>query len=240
MSEANNETKKQDEKKREPYTVTVDPVAFEAEFEGRHMTSIDFCKLANELFHAAFADFDGSTFDFTNGAPMLSLYFNHPKMEDGSHYACERASGKTVGNSVIDKTRNRDLQLREGDRYHITDDGKDVIAPMLLPRFFNQGKTNWSTIVSDIVNRTATSYYQPQNVQHLTKIIGIDPRAITATIFGGTPVDYSIEVKSDLTRGMMMGQNPNYVLVITKTSQENLSKTYEKLGLGTIGSNIVR
>lgn len=240
MSEVSNESKNQE---RIPYKATIEPMPFTAEFEGNHTTSNEFCLTANEYFREVFADFHGSTFDIVNGAPTLSLYFDHPHVEEGKHYGVERLSGKTVGNSVIDKTRNRDRQLREGDRYHITEDGKDIITPLLIPRLYNQGKVNWGNIVSDIIDNTAATYYQPQqNIKHLTKIIGIDPRAVLTIFHGGNPNDYSVEVKTDLSRtmGMMMQGNSNYMLAITKASLENIKKAYEKMGLGSVGSSIIR
>lgn len=243
MSEVKTE-KKAD---RIPYEVKVEPMEFEPDYSGKFVSSLDFCKLTNEYFRAAFVDFEGCTFEMANGMPTVSLYFNHNKDVEGVH-ACERVADKIVGNSIIDRTRGRDLQMKEGDRYHITDDGIDVIKPLLSGRFFNQGKPNWKQIVTDVTDRAAANYYQPQNVRQLTKIIGIDPRSICSLIYGnkdeeGNYIDYGIEVKGDLTikSGLMPGiQNPNYALAITKAYNGNITKTYEKFGINTAGSNIVR
>ncbi len=242
MSEA--VTKKED---RKPYVVKVDPINFEASYSGLFMSSLDFCKLINEYFKAAFGDFVGSTFDMGQGGPTVSLYFSHLKDVDGVR-ACDRISAKTTGSSLIDRTRGRDLQLKEGDRYHITEDGQDIIKPLLAPRFYNQGKPNWKNIVVDIVDNNPQSFYQPNAATHLTKIVGIDPRNLCSLIYGnkdedGSYIDYGVEVKaSPAVAGFMPGQQQvNYILAITKAYSGTISKTYEKLGLGFAnGSNIVR
>ena len=238
-------TEKKEERKQ--YSVEVDPMPFEPDFSGKFISSTDLCRLVNEYFRAAFCDFEGSTFAMEQGFPTISLYFNHNKDVEGVR-ACERAAGKSVGNSIIDKTRGRDLQFREGDRFQITDDGIDIIKPLLVPRLFNQGKPNWKQIVADITDRTSTNMFQPMQARQLTKISGIDPRQICSILWGnkddnGEYIDYGVEVKADLNirAGIMPGQQaPNYVLAITRAYNGNIQKTYEKFGINVAGSTIVR
>ena len=144
MSEEKKELKDA-ETKREPYKIEIESLDFKEDFSGKFLTSNELCKLTNEIFRAAFADYVGSQFELVNGMPMISLYFDHAKTKNGT-YACERVGAKQSGNNVIDRTRSRDQQLREGDRYHLTEDGIDVIKVLLSPRFYNQGKPNWKNI----------------------------------------------------------------------------------------------
>lgn len=247
MSEVQKNVKKEDEKKeRVPYVVKVDPIEFTPDFSGKYLTSNEFCKLTNEFFRGCFADFIGSTFDIINGQPTVSLYFDHGEKSDPNQvYACERVDGKTYGNNIIDRTRSRDTKMRDGDRYQITDDGIDIIKGMLIPAYYNNGKPNWKSIVTDIVDKPS-NYYQYQAAQQVTKVIAIDPRAICSVIYGKTEkddnhsyLDYDVIVRSSLNR-IIAGQNPIYILEIAKAFTDHIVKTYEKLGVGTIGSNIVR
>lgn len=255
MSEVTNEKKTENtEAKRDPYKVEVTPLDFNEDCSTKYISSREFCKLTNEYFRLAFADYDGSTFDFIQGAPSVTLYFNHTKPVADGVYACERASEKTYGNTVIDKNRGRDMQMREGDRYHVTDDGKDLIQPILLPRYFNNGNPKWKEIVADFSERTGGSLYMGNNnVRQLTKIIGIDPKAICAILWGKEAdskkdehnyLDYGIAVLRDMTipNGMAMpgNQNPNYALAITRAYISNIQSTYEKFGITALGSNIIR
>ena len=241
MSEEKKELKDA-ETKREPYKIEIESLDFKEDFSGKFLTSNELCKLTNEIFRAAFADYVGSQFELVNGMPMISLYFDHAKTKNGT-YACERVGAKQSGNNVIDRTRSRDQQLREGDRYHLTEDGIDVIKVLLSPRFYNQGKPNWKNIVSDVADRTATSMYQPQQIQQLTKVVGIDPKAICKLIYGEKEddsfLDYDVVVKANLSQGLV-NSYPNYLLSITKAYTAHIQKTYENLGIGMIGSNIVR
>lgn len=231
---------------RTPYEVTVEPMDFTADFSGKFMSSIEFCRLANEFFKAAFADFEGSVFEMSQGMPSLTLYFNHAE-KDGVK-AVERIASAKFGSTILDRTRARDAQMKDGDRYHITEDGIDIIKPLLQGRYknTNQGKVNWKNIVSDVVDRTAANMYN-NNVVQMTKISGIDPRQICQLIYGskdenGKYIDYGVEVKADLNMrsGFQAQASSNYVLAITKAYTGNIQSTYEKFGLAGAGSNIVR
>lgn len=239
------ERKTEATEERKPYTLTVEPIEFAADAEVKILTSNELCKLVNEYFRAAFADFEGSLFEMSQGAPSISLFFNHPKHVEGAVYACDTVDGKKVGNSVLDRINSYDRKVKEGDKYHVTDDGKDIIKPLLSPKYFNNGRVNWGNITFEFADRTTVNYYQPQAAQHMTKIIGIDPRAICAIIFGskdadGT-LDYDIDVKADLSaRNGFVNAHPNYVLNVMKAHNNVISKSYEKLGFGAAGSSIIR
>lgn len=230
---------------RTPYSIEMNPLPFEEDFSGKIITSVQLCKLTNQLYRAGFADYAGCTFEVVNGVPVMSMYFNHTRPTEDGVYACERGDGKAAGNTILDRSRNRDRQMREGDRYKITEDGKDVIAKLLHPRFYNNGKPQWGNLVSDITDRSAANFYNPNAAVQLTKITGIDPRRICAKLWGSEDdSDYGVEVKSNLAfnnPAMPAGQqSPNYVLSITKAFSENIKKTYESLGIGAMGSNIIR
>lgn len=232
------------EENRTPYVLEVEPSPFEADAEVKILTSNELCRLANQYFRAAFADYEGCFFEMSQGAPTITLAFNHAKHTEDGVYAVDMPANNKVGNSVLERTRAYDRLVKEGDRYHITEDGKDIIKPLLAPRYFNNGNPNWGTIVTDYIDRP-TSYYVPQGGVQLTRIIGIDPKAICAILFGkkegGSWLDYAVEVKADLSARNGFGVTaPNYVLNITKAYNDNITKTYEKLGFGMAGSSIVR
>lgn len=240
------------EKEREKYEVSVEPVSFEQDYSGKFISSIDFCKLANEYFRAAFVDYIGCTFEANQGMPVISLYFSHAKFDNGV-CAVSRLEGNQTGSSLLDKTRSRDKLYKEGDRFQITEDGIDVISSLLLPKLYNGGKINWKNIVTDVVDRTTQNFYAPQQAQQVTKISGIDPRNICALLWGKSEtdpdtneksyVDYGVSIMADLTikSGLMPGnQNANYALSITKAYNGHLQNTYEKFGIMSANSNIIR
>jgi hypothetical protein len=221
-------------------------MVFEADAEVKFLTSNELSKLTNEYYHAAFADYEGCIFEMSQGAPSITLYFNHPKHVENAIYACDTLTNVKVGNSVLDRLNAYDRQVKEGDRYHLTEDGKDIIKPLLVRRLFgNGGNVNWGNITSEVIDKATANYYQPANAQHLTKVTGIDPCAVCAILFGTADeegsLDYGIEVKADLSmRNGFGNQHPNYVLSVTKAHNDVISKTYEKLGFGIAGSAIVR
>lgn len=239
------ETKKSTVDERTPYVLEVDPIGFEADAEVKILTSNEFCKLVNEYFKGAFADYEGCYFNMIQGNPSVTLVFNHCKHEEGRNYAVEMAGEKKVSNSVIERSRSYDRLLREGDRYHITDDGKDIITKLLTPHYFNNGKPNWGNIVVEYTERPM--YGGMQGGIQMTKVNGIDPSAMCAIIYGkkdeeGSYLDYGVEVKDNLSArngNYGFATAANYVLSITRAYNEHIKNTYEKLGYG-IGSGIIR
>ena len=239
---SNNEATENTEEARKPYEIEMKHIPFDEDFGGKLMTSVQFCKMVNQLYRPGFADYVGCTFEVVNGIPMMSFYFSHERHTEDGTYACERGDGKPSGNSIIDRTRTRDRQMREGDRYKITEDGKDVISKLLHTRFFNNGKPQWSNVVSDITDTSAANIYNPQAAVQLTKITGIDPRLICTKFWGAERDDYSVEVKRNLAipNAGIPQQNNNFILSITKANSENIQKTCEALGIGGMGSMIIR
>ena len=238
------EEAKKTEEQRTKYSVNVEPMAFEADAESMTLTSEELCALTNEFFKAAFADYAGCKFEASQGQPVMSLYFDHVKHaeDDAKYYACDMVGSKTSGSTVIDRTRNYDRLVKEGDRYHLTDDGKDVIQPLLLPRFANRRNLNWGDIVADFVDRSNVSYFNPMNGGNaMTKVMYIDPNAICAKLFGDKGFSYSVQIRGDLYAFRNgFGGAANYVLNILKVDNDVITKTYKKLGVGVIGVDYVR
>ena len=233
---------------RTPYTVDLEePVAFEADDAGKYMSSLEFCKLVNEYFHLCFADYYGSKFVMNQGFPTITLHFIHKDdANPGEHLATSRKSAKEVNNDLIARTRQRDITLREGDRYWLTEDGIDVIKPLLTSAKYNGGKPDWSSIVSETAYRNNWNMAQP--ALQLTSVSGIDPRNLCAKLFGykdeetGSIVDYGVMVLKDMSAPTSIpgvARDPIYAIRINKAYTDVLKKTYEKFGFDT-GSGIIR
>lgn len=230
------------EESREKYTLEIEtPEDFTEDASTMILTSNELCKYTNELFRALFADYEGCQPDMSNGRFSLTLVFNHPKHEDGVHYAVEMPGKDNVSNNIISRTRAYDRLAREGDRYSITEDGKDILTDFVFRNLVNRdGKVNWGTIMSEFTEKT--TFYGPGT--QYTKIFNIDPKAVCFAIFGkkgddNAKVDYSVDVKGAINNGGDP-RYANYVLFITRANTDRLLKTYEKLGIGVAGSTIIR
>lgn len=240
------ETKVQEDQKRVPYSVQVTPSAFEPDCSSKFISSVDFCRLVNAYMRAAFDDFYGCEFDMVQGFATINVYFDHVvEHEAGKVYACEQAAENSVGNDTINRIRNRDSILKNGDRYFLTPDGKDIIKPLLSPRYYNQGNPQWKNIVAD-VNADNRNMFMMQPSTRRTKVVGLDPQKLCSIIWGAKEdndfIDYGIAVMEDRSmRNMPIpgAANHNYVLQITKAYNGNLKKTCEKFGIANAGSNIV-
>lgn len=237
------------EKEREEFKIIVDDLeTLPSVAETGYILSSEILKKVSELFKSVFADFEGCIFEVSNGEPTISLVFNHGQYDEDARVGCYRLGGNTTGTSIIERRRNQDQQMLEGDRYYLTEDAKDVVKKLLIPRLYNNGNINWKTIVSDYSERTVENFYtMPQQIKPYTKVSGISlNRLLNARLIcsdrneKGEKVEYGATLAAPLNY-MNSQQGTNYVLTITTITLDNLNKIYEKLGFGTIGgSNIVR
>ena len=237
------------ETKREKFKIVIEEHAdFPSIAKTAYISSNDFCKMVSDLFKNVFVDFEGCIFEATNnGEPTISLLFNHGKYGEDDICACELAGAKASGNSIIDRTRHRDRQLLEGDRYYLTEDGKDAIMSLLTSRAFNNGNPNWRTIVSEYQDRSISNMYNYGPVTQYTKVSNVSLQRLCGLIFGdkdgdGDRIEYTTNIASTFTPAGLQytGMTANYILSVTSVSAKEVAKIYEKLGFGGMGINIVR
>lgn len=221
--------------------------------ETSYITSNEILKLVSEVFRGVFADFEGCLLETTNnneGEATVALLFNHgnyDEKDEDVHIACEKAGGKTCGNTLLDRSRFRDRQLTEGDRYYLTEDGKDAITPLLTVKRYNNGNPNWKYIVSEFFERTPNNMYNQGRMPQYTKVSGISLDRLCTLIFGAKMEDDFYEYKATIVGALtppanyyMMPVTSNYMLTVTRVSSKQVAKAYEKAGFGNVNAYIVR
>ena len=245
-----NGTTATEEKKREPFKIELEKTEFKSDADAKYITSIELCNLAKSVFGSIFGDYYGSTFEINQGYPMMTLCFSH--IDDRSTdkiLATQRSSTKTVGSKLIDSTRAKDNLMKNGDRYVLTDDAKDAIFPILMYKYKRGGfdKVNWNNMCTECVDNYQVSAFSTGRGVPYTKVAGIDPQLLAALIWGEKDedgaIDYGITVLKNVSMNSMgfPGQTPNnFILLITRSHNKTVQKTFEKLGLGYTGSNIIR
>lgn len=238
-----------DETKREKFTIEVaEPLEFQTIAKTAYYSSNDFCKMVSELFSSVFADYEGCLFDATsNGMASISLIFNHGNYDEDATCATEKMGGKTSGSSLIDRSRIRDRQMTEGDRYYLTEDGKDAIMPLLNPVAFNNGNPNWRHLVSEIQDNSNGSYYNFGRGTQYTKVSNISLSKLCGLIFGtkdknGDDLEYDVKLAAPMMNQYQVGNGitGNYMLTVTSISSEVVESLYRKMGWVSAGANIVR
>ena len=221
-------------------------VEFPAIAETAYVSSVELCRLFSQFMKATFADFEGVLFEMGNGEPSISILFNHGNYNSDELVACERGCAVNTGSSIIDRTRTRDRQITEGDRYRLTEDGKEYFGKLLLRRLYNNGKPDWRRLVVEWVDRTQANYYNT-NLPQYTKISGISIEKVCEVLYGTKSEDsndrfeYSVAVTKSTPGGMMYGNlSTNYMLNITKVSEKEVRKVYRDMGFGDCYSHIIR
>lgn len=255
MAKQQNETASKDVKKEErvPFKIELDQhIPFNGVAESKYITSMDFLHLISVLFKNVYADFEGCVLDSNNtGDIMAGLIFNHGRYDEGDVVACERFDAKTSGSTVIDKMRFNDRQMTVGDRYVLTQDGVDGLAPLVLPKYYKNGKPNngpnWGTIVGEWTEAAPQSMYTYQQPVQYTKVSGISLERICSLLYGTGSEDdgyfeYGVKVVGVIPNPFQTQnqRNANYVFLITKASKGELENVYRKLGFGNTGSSIIR
>lgn len=242
--------KNQNEKEsREKFKIIVDDLEVEPGVaQTNYVLSSEIQQKISELFKSVFADYEGCIFEVSNGEPTISLLFNRKKYDEDERVGSYRI-GANSGSSVIDRRRNQDRQMQEGDRYYLTDDAKDVVSDLLIPRLYNNGNINWKLIVSDYQERNQNNYYMmPNQIPVYTKVSGLSlNRILNANLLegfaskdkDGNKVEHGATLAAPLNY-MNYQQGSVYVLTITTITVNNLNKIYEKLGFGSAVSGIIR
>lgn len=245
MSNANTEQEKNVE--RTPYTVHFDQRP-KLKYVGKnvYISSNELCQTANDVFRATFADYEGCCLEFGQGGePTITLFFNHGQYSEDQHVAVSRSNTAKASSELLTRIRQRDMLMKEGDRYYITDDGKDIITKLLTNKAFNNGKPNWGVLVAEHVDKNMYNMYNVQNPPQLTKVMQIDLNRLVAFIYGRKDedgdVDYVVMIAGMINP--IMGaptSSKNYILSISAVSENNVKTLYEKFGLGSMGSDIIR
>jgi len=211
----------------------------------KYIPSNELATAVSDLFHGVFADYEGCMFEVPinqpNTVPYFSLVFNHGDYDENAITACELANGAKPGkNDVLSRVRYRDAQLASGDRYYLTEDGKDVVKSLLIRQLFNNGNPNWQRIVKEYTEGRQGFY--GYNSPQYTKVSYIDPDRLCTLLFGDKDGDMDVEYHVSIFGPMSSyqgQQTANYMLAVTKVSVDEINDAYNKLGLGST-SRIIR
>ena len=238
------------ETERTKYSIDIEPDDFNPIGEYKLVSSSELGLLAYEVFKSAFADFEGVIFEPGNGniEPTYSLLFNHGKYGEDEVVGVRRSIdiSKVDPDSVLARTRFRDSLGRDGDKYLITDDGKDVVEPLLTNPMFNRGKPKWNQIVTEYSDRPNGFYgYAPQTPQY-TKVSYISISRLASLIFGRKNsetkdiYDYEARVIGTTSQARPGMPASDFMLMITRASTNEVNATYKKLGFSIANTNIIR
>ncbi len=238
MSETNN--KQQNNTERKPFRIMIDEhPKFPGTSKSAYIISDDLCKLTSEVFKSAFDDFEGCRFEVEqNGLYYVTLFFNHGDYGKDATVACERIdSTQHTGSRIIDRSRSIDARIKHGDRYYLTEDGKDVISTLLIPSAYNRGNIKWGNIVYEFAEQNPYGMYNtnPYNVNQYTAVRFIDPSRLVSLIYGRKNGDDTFEYAAELAATLPGYQGANtsgkYVLNVTQADVQEIEKLASKLGI---------
>lgn len=223
-------------------------LSFDPICDSKFLSSKDLCTLISQMFRDCYADYEGCTFEFVPGStiPMISLYFNH-KNYDGADLpvACSKDidEDNTV-NNTLRRVRSYQNALRNGDRFHLTPEGKDGLADFLISSrnlYKNKnGEVDWKKIHSDVSDPNAMYMGGNGMGTQYTKVSYLDPNKIVAAMFGDVDEtknrwEYGVRViKSMPTVGAMMGyanNNPSeWMLAIDRVCEQHVTELARRFG----------
>lgn len=243
MSESKAETT------RKKFEVEIEqPIEFGAIASTKYITSNKFCAMVSELLKQVFCQYEGCIFEVNQGMePTISLIFNHGEYPtENNNFAIEKVGASNVGYSVIDRGRTRDQLIKDGDRYYLTEDGKDFVKSLLIKRVYNNGNPDYRKVVSEFTDRgPINSYFAQQQNPQYTKVSFISIERLCSLLFGakdkdGNSVEYAAVVAAPIPGYNGINGNTNYVLNIQQIDSKELTDFYNDIGLGTNNINIIR
>lgn len=246
---------KDEEVVKKKLEVTVkEKLDFDPLYDCKIMESVTLCGIVSTMFRAAFVDFEGCDFQVPmmdqnnpnpNLLPTINLYFNHRELKaaPGQYNGVTKVLDDKTKSPVLKTIRSHDRKILEGDRYYLTNEGKEAIEPYLLdiPAIKNRnGEYNWAKIVSlvaDPVNPVMGIQTVPSQY---TQIKYIDPIKVLRAVFGdkdksGDSKVYTIDIGRRKMANIGYGGQPvytnNWLLIISRISEQNTKEYTEKLGL---------
>jgi hypothetical protein len=251
MGSNNQQASAESKQERKPYTIDLEEhLPFNGVASTAIITSKQFCSCLNELFHQVFADYEGSKFIIpqNGGRPTIDLVFNHGNYENADlPVACENATKPNAGkgqNSILEIARGRDRLMKEGDRFYLTQDGQDIIKPLLDPYHFNRGKINWGNIIFPTTDGNNMMQIYGYRQQQYSEVTGLDLNRLADLLYGvkdkdGKIYQNHVDIKAPGSNGPVYGA-PLYIFWITRVSQDTVQEVYQSLGIGTGTSSIIR
>ena len=259
----NNDTQKKEEKKAVDFDITIQPLDFGGICSDKYIRSDKFAKLVHEIFKKTYADAYGATFDMIPGTNrfMLSLYFDHD-IHDGSSLPCaltKVAENEQTENATLNSIRQLQRRNTEGDKYHLTEEGKVGIRKFLFDQRniskiyksngYNKIDVNWKEATAEVYDPVYGSNFPKQ----LTKVSFLDCEKLAALIWGNkenpeaNDMDDAIEYGVSAIKNFPnvyggVSSNTDYLLQIKRISRKNLMDLCQSFGLGGIqhGLNIIR
>ena len=207
----------------------------------KYVSSVEFCETVNKAFGSIYSDWEGCKLVFIPNTQqlMFQFFFNHRNSDVPGLYKAVSKDG--VDTPTVNRTlaaiRQRDNLLVNGDRYHLTEDGKSG-----LKKFFFDGNTvfdkdgvpKWSKITADMTDNNASMFAQ-QLPQQLTCVNFIDPTKIATLLFGaevdGDQWVYNISVKRSMPVVGFGSNTSNLLLSIERISVEQTKKLAAMYGL---------
>ncbi len=150
-----------------------------------YQTSDDFCKTANPLFEV-FGDFVGFGvyLDTSTNIPLLTMSAFFKQVDDaGDFQAFSRdVTGKNDQNSGIQRIQRFDRVASEGNKFHLNDEAKEMIAPFMHAKVLtNKGEVNWDR-TGVVTYRASQSAFSAPVTYSVVNYI--DPIKILREIYG--------------------------------------------------------
>jgi len=264
-NKTNNVTENNDtqEKKEVKFDISIKPLNFGGICSDKYIRSDKLAKIVSDIFKHTFADSYGATFDLIPGTNrfMISVYFDHD-IHDGSNLPCaltKVADNEKTKNDIINSIRQLQRRNTEGDKYHLTEEGKAGIKKFLFDQRnvskiykssgYNKVDINWKEVTAEVYDPIYGSNFPKQ----LTKVSWIDCDKIASLIWGDKEnpesedpndiLEYAVSaIKSYPNVYAGVSSNTDYLLQIKRVSRKNLIDLCESFGLGGIqhGLNIIR
>ena len=242
----------QAEQQEEKFEIKVtEKEQFPEDFRGTAMTSVDFCKLVSSLFRTVYEDFEGCQFVVDQrGIPFINLFFNQidaSQKRDSGIYATDReipSDKKKGGSGFVGRRRQMDTQRQWGDRFYLTDEGKEGLKKFLYPNYIsNNGNVDWGRLCTPVAADTKGALWTYSQPKQMTKVEGLSPIALVNEIFGteenGSPIENDFRVVKSLNTSFGNGlvNSGNFMIEIRRYNWNRVEETAQKTGL--VGNGII-
>ncbi len=164
-----------------------DKLPFPTVAYSEYMSSDDFCKTAKPLFGTVFGDFVGFGVYLDTSAAMpvltMSAFFKQVDDAGDAFQAFSRdVTGKNDQNSGIQRIQRFERVASEGNKFHLNDEAKEMIAPFMHVKALNhKGEVVWDRAGVVTYRASQSAFSAPITYSVINYI---DPIKILREIYG--------------------------------------------------------
>ena len=219
MSNINNE--------KEVARLRVDqPLKFEHTLETMITSTFDISKTVNQLFKAAFDDYEGCVITPNHlGNLDVKLYF----VDNGGKQMVPLIDRNGAPSRSMNERIKNMNSINKNKTYRLSDETLEILSEFVETSGGMKNKINWNMLVSEVADPTYNGY------RILMQVSSISINKILRTLYGnksenGNYIDYMLQIVRPVSQSAS-ANNTNFLVTVLKLDQSSVEGVAKRVGI---------